>query len=78
MEDIDKWDCAPNEAACTEAGCCWVPVTSDRDTPWCFYPDNVPNPCLGDVYNWNADSPGFSDEEYNTMYANYESNLNIR
>ena len=33
---------------------------------------------MGDVYNWNAESPGFTDEEYAKMYANYESNLNIR
>ena len=81
ISNIDKYDCAPNEAACTEAGCCWVPVTS-RGIPWCFYPDNVPNPgtICGDSnnYNWNAADPGFSDEEYAIMYANYEANLNIR
>ena len=27
VDNIDKWDCAPTEAACEEAGCCWVPVT---------------------------------------------------
>ena len=35
VEDIDKWDCAPNEAACMEAGCCWVPAAT-KDIPWCF------------------------------------------
>ena len=50
-----------------------------QDTPWCFYPDNVPNPCVGDnVYNWDAADPGFTEAEYQTMYANYEVNLNIR
>ena len=47
--------------------------------PWCFYPDNVPNPCVGDnVYNWEAADPGFTEAEYQTMYTNYEANLNIR
>ena len=78
VDNIDKWDCAPNEAACEEAGCCWVPA-NEKGIPWCFYPDNVPNPCVGeDVYNWNAENPGFSDEEYNIMYENYKVNLNIR
>ena len=50
-----------------------------QDTPWCFYPDNVPNPCVGDnVYNWDAADPGFTEAEYQTMYTNYEANLNIR
>ena len=44
-----------------------------------LYPDNVPNPCVGDnVYNWDAADPGFTEAEYQTMYANYEVNLNIR
>ena len=28
VDNIDKWDCAPDQASCTAAGCCWVPVTT--------------------------------------------------
>jgi len=78
VDNIDRWDCAPDQASCSAAGCCWAPATT-KDTPWCFYPDNVPNPCVGDnVYNWDAADPGFTEAEYQTMYTNYEANLNIR
>merc|ERR1739838_1003375 len=52
-------------------------------TPWCFYPDgDGPGPTDGpggdcSSYNWNADGPGFTDEFYNTMFANYRANLNV-
>ena len=28
VDNIDKWDCAPDQASCTAAGCCWVPATT--------------------------------------------------
>jgi len=37
-----------------------------------------PDPCDGDVYNWVASDPGFTDAEYDIMYENYKVNLNIR
>ena len=27
VDNIDKWDCAPDQASCMAAGCCWVPAT---------------------------------------------------
>ena len=50
-----------------------------QDTPWCFFPDNVPTP--GDLckeFHWEAAGPGFTEEEYAVMFSNYEANLNIR
>ena len=97
MDNIDKWDCAPDQASCMAAGCCWVPATEkvfmlmmmvsmnvifflfSQDTPWCFFPDNVPTP--GDLckeFHWEAAGPGFTEEEYAVMFSNYEANLNIR
>ena len=48
----------------------------DKDTPWCFYPDGGQT---GDCsnYNWVAEGPGFTDEFYATMKANYRANLNV-
>jgi len=85
VDNVDKYDCAPFEAECIAAGCCWVPVernSSDtKGIPWCFYPSDMthpPDPCEGDVYNWVASDPGFTDAEYDIMYENYKVNLNIR
>jgi len=84
VPNSDKYDCAPFEAECHQKGCCWVPVEkngSTRGTPWCFYPSDMthpPDPCDGDVYNWVASDPGFTDDEYGIMYNNYKANLNIR
>merc|ERR1719228_2331749 len=48
-----------------------------KDTPWCFYPSDHPNPCGDGAVNWNGDGVGFSQEYYDIMYKNYEANLNI-
>jgi len=37
-----------------------------------------PDPCEGDVYNWAASDPSFTDADYDIMYENYKVNLNIR
>jgi len=84
IPNSEKVDCAPFEADCHAKGCCWVPVdhssSSTRDTPWCFYGTDQPlppDPCKGDVFNWVAADPGFTDDIYNVMYQKYEANLNI-
>jgi len=84
IPNADKIDCAPFEADCNAAGCCWVPAEMDqnltRGTPWCFYgtdQEPPPDPCAGDVFNWAASDPGFTDEIYQVMYEKYEANLNI-
>merc|ERR1719348_663699 len=85
VPNADKYDCAPNEAECGQKGCCWVPVERNsslgfRDTPWCFYgtdQTHPPDPCEGDVFNWEASDPGFPDDIYNVMYEKYRANLNI-
>jgi len=76
----DKWDCGfsgIDQSGCENNGCCWQPVARNgsRDTPWCFYPSDKPNPCDGIV--WSANDAGFSQEYYDIMYSNYEANLNI-
>merc|ERR1711892_939581 len=81
IPDIEKYDCAPVFDACEAKGCCWVPADTHRDTPWCFYGTDQPSPddyCKPEMFNWEASDPGFSDSEYQTMYAKYEANLNIR
>ena len=38
-------------------------------------------PTPGDLckeFHWEAAGPGFTEEEYAVMFANYEANLNIR
>merc|ERR1719260_332297 len=85
IPNADKIDCAPFEADCAAAGCCWVPAEEldqnlTKGTPWCFYGSDQeppPDPCAGDVFNWVASDPGFTDEIYQVMYAKYEANLNI-
>merc|ERR1719244_210664 len=85
VDNSDKYDCAPYQDACYAAGCCWVPVVRNnsdntKDIPWCFYPSDMthpPDPCEGDVFNWVASDPGFTDDIYNVMYQKYKANLNI-
>merc|ERR550517_655585 len=84
IPNADKIDCAPFEADCNAAGCCWVPAEKDQNltkgTPWCFYgtdQEPPPDPCVGDVFNWAASDSGFTDEFYQTMYQNYRDNLNV-
>merc|ERR1712123_55321 len=80
IPDTEKYDCAPVFDACEAKGCCWVPADTHRDTPWCFYGTDQPSPddyCKPEMFNWEASDPGFSDSEYQTMYAKYEANLNI-
>merc|ERR1711973_696032 len=84
VADGDRWDCGfvgTTQQSCEADGCCWRPALRNmsapvsRDTPWCFYPSDVENPCEDIV--WSADGPGFSQEYYNIMYNNYNANLNI-
>merc|ERR1711892_1569613 len=80
IPDTEKYDCAPVFDACEAKGCCWVPADTHRDTPWCFYGTDQPSPddyCKPEMFDWEASDPGFSDSEYQTMYAKYEANLNI-
>lgn len=55
VEDIDKFDCYPEDGAspenCNLRGCCWSPtktkyprgnLTVPLNTPYCFYPANYP------------------------------------
>jgi glucoamylase len=87
VANIDKWDCGAmgtNQAQCESDGCCWVPVSvrneSLKGIPWCFYPSDVtrpPNVCDDGVI-WDAPDPGFTDDFYDIMYANYLANLNIQ
>lgn len=81
VANSDKWDCGfsgIDQTKCEGDGCCWVPVTrngSTKDTPWCFYPSDHPNPC-SDV-NWSASDAGFTQDYYDIMYNYYLANLNI-
>eukprot|EP00088_Acartia_fossae_P002771 TRINITY_DN11149_c0_g1_i1.p1 TRINITY_DN11149_c0_g1~~TRINITY_DN11149_c0_g1_i1.p1 ORF type:complete len:502 (+),score=142.13 TRINITY_DN11149_c0_g1_i1:33-1538(+) len=81
VSNVDKWDCGfmgVDQSKCESDGCCWQPVARNgslKDTPWCFYPSDHPNPC-GSV-NWQGSGPGFTQDYYNTMYSFYEANLNI-
>jgi glucoamylase len=81
VSNSDKWDCGfsgTDQSKCESDGCCWVPVQRNgslRDTPWCFFPSDHPNPC-SDI-NWGGSGPGFTQDFYNIMYSNYEANLNI-
>jgi len=81
VANSDKLDCGfsgIDQSKCEADGCCWQPVARNgslRDTPWCFYKSDHPNPCTG--VNWGGSGPGFTQDYYNTMYSNYEANLNI-
>jgi len=83
VANSDKLDCGfmgVDQSKCEADGCCWQPVArngSMKDTPWCFYPSDHPNPCGDGAVNWNGDGVGFSQEYYDIMYKNYEANLNI-
>ena len=52
-------------------------VLVERDTPWCFYPDGGGGDGDCSNYNWVADGPGFTQEFYDKMYANYRANLDV-
>ena len=28
VDNIDRWDCAPDQASCSAAGCCWAPAAT--------------------------------------------------
>jgi len=83
VSDGDKQDCGvmgTTQEQCEGSGCCWRPVSStEKDTPWCYYPGgDGPGPggdC--DNFNWDASDPGFTDDFYQTMMANYRANLNV-
>jgi len=84
VANSDKLDCGfsgTNQQQCESDGCCWQPVTRNessmaRDTPWCYFTSDHPNPCSANL-NLNADGPGFTQEYYDIMYNNYAANLNI-
>ena len=73
----DKMDCAYSgidQNGCEQKGCCWDPVNPNPDNePWCHYKSDHKNPCKNDnVPNWNADSPGFTDDFADIMKKNFE------
>jgi len=82
VSNSDKQDCGmvgTDQQQCEASGCCWQPVSNtEKDTPWCFYPDGGgggDGDC--DNFNWEASGPGFTDAFYDTMMANYRANLNV-
>ena len=82
IANADKWDCGivgTNQAQCEADGCCWEPAEVGNGTgkgiPWCFYTSDKENPC--EDINWAGTDPGFTQEYYDIMYANYLANLNI-
>jgi len=78
--NLDRVDCGTiqtQEPECIAKGCCWSPVQDDGSTPWCFYQDGQQGPQECEAFNWEALDPGFTQNDFDAIYENYRSQLNI-